>query len=75
MSNSEKYLNLLSHPSNLPKLTGFSNFVEQSNLLVWYIAILNLPRDERYTIENIILSGIILGPKEPKLIMNPLLFH
>lgn len=31
-----------------------------------YIAIQNLPREERYTPENIILVGVIPGPHEPK---------
>ena len=35
-----------------------------------YIAIQNLPRNERYRSENIILVGIIPGPHEPKLTMN-----
>lgn len=33
--------------------------------------VLNLPREERYKIENIILVGVIPGPKEPKLTVNP----
>ena len=35
-----------------------------------YIAIQNLPRNERYTSENVILVGIIPGPHEPRLTMN-----
>ena len=31
-----------------------------------YLVILNLPRTERYKLENMILVGIIPGPKEPK---------
>ena len=31
-----------------------------------YLSILNLPRNLRYKPENIILCGILLGPKEPK---------
>ena len=31
-----------------------------------YLVILNLPRNEWYKDENIILTGIIPGPKEPK---------
>ena len=38
-----------------------------------YLAILNLPRNERYKEENIILAGIIPGPKEPKLNINTFL--
>lgn len=35
-----------------------------------YITILNLPREERYMIENTILVGVIPGPREPKKTMN-----
>ena len=35
-----------------------------------YIAILNLPRRERYNTENVILVGVIPGPSEPKKTMN-----
>lgn len=38
-----------------------------------YLAILNLPRNERYKKENIILAGVIPGPKEPKQNVNPFL--
>ena len=37
---------------------------------VVYIVIQNLPRELRYKTENIILIGIIPGPREPKLVMN-----
>lgn len=37
-----------------------------------YMTILNLPREERYIIENTILVGIIPGPHEPKKTMNSL---
>lgn len=40
---------------------------------VIYMVILNLPREERYKIENIILVSIIPGPKEPKLTVNSFL--
>lgn len=33
-------------------------------------AILNLPRNERYRPESIIVTGIIPGPKEPEKTMN-----
>ncbi len=33
---------------------------------VIYLTILNLPREERFKQENIILVGVIPGPKEPK---------
>lgn len=35
-----------------------------------YLTIQNLPREERYKPENIILVGIIPGPSEPKLSIN-----
>ena len=38
-----------------------------------YIAVLNLPREECYLPENIILLGVIPGPKEPKLHLNSFL--
>lgn len=38
-----------------------------------YLSILNLPREERYLKENIILVGIIPGPKEPSLHINSFL--
>lgn len=39
-----------------------------------YLVILNLPRSERYKEENIILAGIIPGPKEPREHVNSFLF-
>ncbi len=38
-----------------------------------YLVILNLPRHERYKDENVILTGIIPGPKEPKHNINTFL--
>ena len=35
-----------------------------------YLGIQNLPRSERYKVENIILVGILTGPSEPKLSIN-----
>ena len=37
---------------------------------VIYLTIQNLPREERYKLENIIIVGIIPGPNEPKLNIN-----
>ena len=37
---------------------------------VIYMSVQNLPRDERYKPENIIIVGIIPGAKEPKLSIN-----
>lgn len=38
-----------------------------------YAAVLNLPRSIRYSVNNMILLGIIPGPKEPELTMNTFL--
>lgn len=35
-----------------------------------YIAIQNLPRDERYNSENVVLVGVIPGPRELKKVIN-----
>lgn len=35
-----------------------------------YFVIENLPRSERYKLENIIIAGCIPGPKEPKKNIN-----
>lgn len=40
---------------------------------VLYLAIQNLPRTERYLTENIILCGVIPGPKEPEKTVNSFL--
>ena len=38
-----------------------------------YLSIMNLPRKERFLQENIILAGVIPGPREPSRLMNSLL--
>ena len=35
-----------------------------------YVVILNLPRAERFKEENVLLLGLMPGPKEPKLNLN-----
>ena len=35
-----------------------------------YLTIQNLPRSERFKVENILLIGVIPGPKEPKYNIN-----
>lgn len=40
---------------------------------VIYMVVMNLPRDERFKPENLIVAGIIPGPKEPKLHINSFL--
>ena len=39
-----------------------------------YLTVQNLPRNERYREENVIVVGIIPGPSEPSLTMNSYLF-
>ena len=38
-----------------------------------YLSIFNVPRQSRYKLENICLIGIIPGPREPELTVNPFL--
>lgn len=40
-----------------------------------YLSLQNLPRNERYKTENIILIGIIPGPRKLKQIINLYLKH
>ncbi|KAK3744047.1 hypothetical protein QZH41_011920 [Actinostola sp. cb2023] len=40
---------------------------------VIYLVIMNLPREERFKVENVIIAGIIPGPSEPKLNINSFL--
>ena len=37
------------------------------------MVVMNLPREERFKTENLIVVGIIPGPKEPKLHINSFL--
>jgi len=73
----DKYENFLQYPGSLllsincDWFQPFSN--TQYSVGALYITILNLPRKERYKLDNIILVGVIPGPKEPKLTLNPLL--
>lgn len=40
---------------------------------VIYLVLLNLPRHERYKLENIVVVGVLPGPSEPKLTANTFL--
>ena len=40
------------------------------SLGIVYLAVLNLPRDIRFQLENVIVVGIIPGPREPILTCN-----
>ena len=72
--NSDKYNNYLKLPGNLLlslNTDWFQPFERTKySVGVLYLVILNLPRDQRYKMENIIIVGVIPGPKEPKLTMN-----
>ena len=72
--NSDKFSNFLKFPGNLLlslNTDWFQPFTRTKySVGVLYLVVLNLPRNMRYKIENIILCGIIPGPKEPKLTMN-----
>lgn len=71
------------NPGGIPFLSVPNNYALQLNV-DWfnpfqhtqhsegaiYISILNLPRKERFLQENIILVGVIPGPKEPPLLIN-----
>lgn len=38
-----------------------------------YLVVLNLPRDERFKVENVMVVGVIPGPKEPRKSINTFL--
>lgn len=72
--NSNEYDNFLAVPysylltMNIDWFQPFSHTVYSTGAI--YLTIQNLPRNERYKIENIIIVGILPGPKEPKLTVN-----
>ena len=67
----------LESPFNLVLALNIDWFQPYSHVMdsvgVIYLCILNLPRRLRYKQENILLVGIIPGPKEPKLVANAFL--
>lgn len=72
--NTEEYGTFLRFPGNLLlslNVDWFQPFTHtQYSVGAMYLVVLNLPREERYRLENIILVGVIPGPKEPKLTIN-----
>ena len=73
-------------PNNMPFLSLPNNFAFHLNVDwfnpfkytqhsegVIYATVLNLPRHERFLQENVILIGVIPGPKEPSLHINAFL--
>ncbi len=67
----------LSKPGNLALMLNidwFEPFKDSPySVGVIYLAVLNLPREERFKRSNLILVGVIPGPKEPSLHMNTFL--
>ena len=63
----------LSQPNNLSLMLNVDSFDETpySAGVIYFVQ--NLPRSERFKFENIILAGIIPGPREPKKHMNTFL--
>ena len=61
-------------PNNLGfilNIDWFNSFTHiEYSVGVLYLVIANLPRSERYKIENAIIVGVLPGPKEPKRHMN-----
>ena len=64
----------LAHPNYLAVGLGCDWFQPYKHVTysigVLYLVIFNLPREERFKMENIILLGIIPGPSEPKKTIN-----
>lgn len=71
---SERYSHYLKFPGNLLlslNVDWFQPFSHaQYSVGAIYLVVLNLPREQRHRMENIILVGIIPGPTEPKLNLN-----
>ena len=56
---------------NIDWFQPFDN--SEYSLGIIYMVILNLPREERFKYDNLIICGIIPGPKEPSLNVNTFL--
>ena len=71
---SERYNHYLQFPGNLLLSLNVDWFQPFSrtrySVGAIYLVVLNLPREDRYKMENVVLVGIIPGPKEPKLTLN-----
>ena len=73
--NSDEYNNFLSTPHsffltlNVDWFQPFQRGTCYSTGAI-YLTVQNLPRQERYRAENLLLVGILPGPSEPNLIMN-----
>ncbi|XP_035697293.1 uncharacterized protein LOC118430485 isoform X2 [Branchiostoma floridae] len=67
----------LAEPNNLAFMLNCDWFQpykhSEYSVGVLYLVVLNLPREERFKEENMIVVGIIPGPKEPKLNINTFL--
>ena len=70
-NNGELFFNDIRNLGAVLNVDWFQPFKNtEYSLGVIYMAITNLPRDVRFKLENIIVCGIIPGPKEPKLNIN-----
>lgn len=71
---SEEYQHFFKFPGNilLPlNFDGFQPFTHtQYTVAAIHFLVLNLPSEEMYKIYNIVLVGIIPGPKEPRMTLN-----
>ena len=64
------------NPFNIMDVDWFQAFTHvQYSVGALYLTVKNLPRLERYKLTNVILCGIILGPKEPKKTIASYLSH
>ena len=53
---------------NIDWFQPFDHFIYSVGVI--YLVVLNLPREVRYKRENVIIVGVIPGPKEPPLVIN-----
>ncbi|XP_035665651.1 uncharacterized protein LOC118408900 [Branchiostoma floridae] len=64
----------LAEPCNLALMLNVDWFQPYKNIKesigIMYLSVMNLPREQRFKEENIIVVGIIPGPHEPKLHIN-----
>ncbi|XP_030600828.1 uncharacterized protein LOC115790939 [Archocentrus centrarchus] len=67
----------LAEPNNLALMLNVDWFQPFENapysVGAIYLVVLNLPREDRFKVENMILVGLIPGPKEPSLNINSFL--
>ena len=68
------YFNNRRNLGALMNLDWFNPFKKSKySLGVFYLVLINLPRSQRFKWENVIVLGVIPGPKEPELTVNSFL--